>query len=155
MGHSRCNIQKKVEHDNHGCFDRIDGSLMTDPRYSFPTACSFFLASFQETFDVVSENLPMLTFLESIYPCQTMDGHTNAVICILVVNRLMYSGSADGSAKCWVTEFGDCTRQYKSHKGSVIAMKFHAGICKLCFSCMLPFTLCVTAFHPSFLANQI
>ena len=60
-----------------------------------------------------------------------MDGHTNAVICILVVNRLMYSGSADGSAKCWVTEFGDCTRQYKSHKGSVIAMKFHAGIRKL------------------------
>jgi hypothetical protein len=44
--------------------------------------------------------------------------------------RLMYSGSADGTAKCWVTEFGDCTREYKSHKGSVIAMKFHQGISK-------------------------
>ena len=75
--------------------------------------------------------------MERPSPHQTMDGHTNAVICILVVNRLMYSGSADGSAKCWVTEFGDCTRQYKSHKGSVIAMKFHAGICKLLARCLL------------------
>ena len=73
---------------------------------------------------------PKVSFATVNIPYQTMDGHTNAVICILVVNRLMYSGSADGSAKCWVTEFGDCTRQYKSHKGSVIAMKFHAGICK-------------------------
>ena len=57
-----------------------------------------------------------------------MDGHTNAVICLLVVNRLMYTGSADGSAKCWVTEFGDCTRQYRGHKGSVIATRFQSGI---------------------------
>ena len=28
-----------------------------------------------------------------------MDGHTNAVISLLVVNRLMYTGSADGTAK--------------------------------------------------------
>ena len=80
-----------------------------------------------------------------------MDGHTNAVICILVVNRLMYSGSADGSAKCWVTEFGDCTRQYKSHKGSVIAMKFHAGICMYLFKAACHSARCLilhnTAFH--------
>ena len=60
---------------------------------------------------------------------QTMDGHNNAVICMLVVNRLMYTGSADSSAKCWVTEFGDCTRQYKGHKHSVICMKFNKGVC--------------------------
>ena len=59
---------------------------------------------------------------------QSMEGHTNSVISLLVVNRLMYTGSADGTAKCWVTEFGDCTRQYKGHKGSVIAMKFSSGI---------------------------
>ena len=59
-----------------------------------------------------------------------MDGHTNSVISLLVVNRLMYTGSADGSAKCWVTEFGDCTRQYKGHRGSVINMKFQTGICQ-------------------------
>jgi WD40 repeat protein len=62
-----------------------------------------------------------------------MDGHTNSVICLLLVNRLMYTGSADGTAKCWVTEFGDCTRQYKGHKGSVIAMKFKNGVCKFPF----------------------
>ena len=60
---------------------------------------------------------------------QTMEGHTNAVICIVVVNRLMYTGSADSSAKCWVTEFGDCTRQYKGHKHSVICMRFDKGVC--------------------------
>lgn len=59
-----------------------------------------------------------------------MEGHTNAVISQLVVNRLMYTGSADGTAKCWVTEFGDNTRQYKGHKGSVINMRFKSGICK-------------------------
>ena len=65
-------------------------------------------------------------------PGQVMDGHTNSVICLLLVNRLMYTGSADGTAKCWVTEFGDNTRQYKGHKGSVISMKFKNGVRK-CF----------------------
>ena len=52
---------------------------------------------------------------------------------MIVVNRLMYTGSADSSAKCWVTEFGDCTRQYKGHKHSVICMKFHKGVCTFGF----------------------
>jgi hypothetical protein len=62
---------------------------------------------------------------------QVMDGHTNSVISLLLVNRLMYTGSADGTAKCWVTEFGDCSRVYKGHKGSVISMKFKNGVRKL------------------------
>jgi hypothetical protein len=66
---------------------------------------------------------------------QVMDGHTNSVICLLVVNRLMYTGSADGTAKGWVTEYGDCTRQYKGHKGSVICMKFRNGIRKSVIKC--------------------
>ena len=60
---------------------------------------------------------------------QTMEGHSNAVICLVVANRLMYTGGADGSARCWVTEFGDCTRHYKGHKHSVICMKFDKGVC--------------------------
>ena len=47
-----------------------------------------------------------------------------------VVNKLMYSCSADHTAKCWVVEFGDCTRTYKGHKHTVIAMSFQDGICK-------------------------
>ena len=58
-----------------------------------------------------------------------MEGHTNAAICLVVANRLMYTGGADGSARCWVTEFGDCTRHYKGHKHSVICMKFDKGVC--------------------------
>ena len=56
-----------------------------------------------------------------------MRGHTASVICMVVVNRLMYTGSADCNAKCWVTEFGDCTRKYTGHKHSVICMKFDKG----------------------------
>ena len=58
-----------------------------------------------------------------------MDGHTNAVISLVVANRLMYTGSADCTARCWVTEFGDNTRSYKGHKHSVICMKFDQGVC--------------------------
>ena len=64
---------------------------------------------------------------------QTMEGHSNAVICLVVANRLMYTGGADGSARCWVTEFGDCTRHYKGHKHSVICMKFDKGVCMFSF----------------------
>ena len=30
-----------------------------------------------------------------------MEGHNSAIICIQVVNRLMYTGGADSLAKCW------------------------------------------------------
>ncbi len=63
-----------------------------------------------------------------------MDGHTNAVLCLLVNNRLMYSGGADSVAKCWVTEFGDGTRSYKGHRHSVCALKFQKGIREFVFS---------------------
>ena len=59
---------------------------------------------------------------------QTMDGHGNAVTCMLITSRLMYTGSADSTARCWVVEFGDCTRQYKGHKHTVICMKCDKGI---------------------------
>ena len=71
---------------------------------------------------------PSLKLYGNSLNSQSMEGHHNAVICLLVKNRLMYTGSADGGAKCWVTEFGDCTRQYSGHKGSVIMMKFDNGI---------------------------
>lgn len=50
-----------------------------------------------------------------------------------VINKLMYSGSSDTSARCWVTEFGDCTRVYLGHKHTVSALKFHDGLRKQIF----------------------
>ena len=47
-----------------------------------------------------------------------------------VVNKMLYSSSSDGTAKCWVIEFGDCTRTYKGFKSSVTQMHFQDGICK-------------------------
>ena len=72
---------------------------------------------------------------------QTMEGHSNAVICLVVANRLMYTGGADGSARCWVTEFGDCTRHYKGHKHSVICMKFDKGVCTYNIFCVIHYLL--------------
>ena len=40
----------------------------------------------------------------------------------------MYTGSSDGTAKCWVTEFGDNTVVYKGHTMSVTVIKFFKGL---------------------------
>ena len=56
-----------------------------------------------------------------------MSGHSNSVLSIVVVNRLMYTGGSDGQAKAWVTDFGDNTRNYKGHRGSITCIKFHEG----------------------------
>jgi glutamate synthase domain-containing protein 1 len=42
----------------------------------------------------------------------------------------MYTGSTDGLAKCWVTEYGDNTVTYKGHSLSVSVVKFYKGLCK-------------------------
>lgn len=43
-------------------------------------------------------------------------------------HRLMYTGSQDGTAKCWVTEFGDNTVVYKGHTMSVTVIRFYKGL---------------------------
>ncbi len=63
-------------------------------------------------------------------PCRfkTFEGHAGSVLCLVVSNRLMYTGSTDSSAKCWVKDYGECTRTYKGHRHSVICMKLVNGI---------------------------
>ncbi len=36
-----------------------------------------------------------------------------------MTNKLLYSISADHTARCWVIDVGDCTRIYKGHHHSV------------------------------------
>ena len=60
---------------------------------------------------------------------QTMEGHTKAVICLIVANRLTYTGGADGTARRWVTDLRDASRHYKGHKNSVICMEYDKGVC--------------------------
>ncbi len=50
-----------------------------------------------------------------------------------VLNKLMFSASSDGTAKSWITEFGDCTRTYKGHKHSVLSFCVSDGIRKYSF----------------------
>lgn len=52
-----------------------------------------------------------------------------------LVNRHLYSGSADRTVKCWFVDTGERIQTYKAHKHSVSTLKYHAGICKLPFLC--------------------
>lgn len=51
----------------------------------------------------------------------------------------MYSGSIDGTVRCWVTEFADSTRRYCAHEHMISDMKYHDGFCKK-ISIHLPIT---------------
>ena len=47
-----------------------------------------------------------------------------------LVNRHVYSGSADRTVKCWLADTGERVRTFAAHRHSVSALKYHAGTCK-------------------------
>ena len=61
---------------------------------------------------------------------KNIDAHRGPIVTMTINHRLMYTGSADGTAKCWVTEFGDNTQVYRGHGMSVTAVKFYKGLGK-------------------------
>ena len=67
-----------------------------------------------------------------IFVIQTMEGHKRDILCMVMANRVMYTGSSDVSARCWVREFGECSKLYKGHQNAVICLKFYKGICESC-----------------------
>ncbi|XP_032100871.1 WD repeat-containing protein 86 isoform X4 [Sapajus apella] len=44
-----------------------------------------------------------------------------------LVNRLVYSGSADRTVKCWLADTGERVRTFTAHRRSVSTLKYHAG----------------------------
>ena len=50
------------------------------------------------------------------------------LLCLQVVNKIMYTGSSDHTGRAWVTEFGDNTRIYKGHKHTVSVIKVYDGM---------------------------
>nr|XP_031311576.1 WD repeat-containing protein 86 isoform X3 [Camelus dromedarius] len=44
-----------------------------------------------------------------------------------LVNRHVYSGSADRTVKCWLADTGERVRTFAAHGHSVSALKYHAG----------------------------
>ncbi|EHA98352.1 WD repeat-containing protein 86 [Heterocephalus glaber] len=53
--------------------------------------------------------------------------HQGSIICLELVEQLLYSGSADRTVKCWLADAGQCVRTFPAHRRSVSALKFHAG----------------------------
>jgi len=65
-----------------------------------------------------------------MYFLKSIDAHRSAIISMANAGRLMFTGSQDGTAKCWVTEFGDNTVVYKEHRMSVTSIKFYKELCE-------------------------
>ena len=57
-----------------------------------------------------------------------MEGHTGAVLCMQLVNKLLYTGSKDKTARCWVVAFGDNTRSYLKSQHSVSCLQVANGV---------------------------
>jgi len=55
-------------------------------------------------------------------------GHTQSIVCMQLLNKLLYTGSADTTARCWVTAFGEPTRTYDKHSHSVICLQVADGV---------------------------
>ena len=72
--------------------------------------------------------LAHLASLTAARALQLMRGHTKDITCMQLVNKLLYTGSVDADAKCFVTEFGDCTRTYTGQTNTISCLKFHQGI---------------------------
>lgn len=73
-------------------------------------------------------------FVIKCWDCITGDvlrelkGHEGSVLCLLIHNRILYSGSADRTARAWATEFGECTRIFWRNRASVTCIKYFDGI---------------------------
>lgn len=44
------------------------------------------------------------------------------------MNKLLFSISADHTARCWVYDVGDCTRIYKGHRHTVSCIQVDNGL---------------------------
>ncbi|CAF1099152.1 unnamed protein product [Brachionus calyciflorus] len=61
-------------------------------------------------------------------PLKTFNGHQTTVLTLLAHRKLLYSTSSDHTARCWVMDFGDCTRVYKDHGHSVSCLIENNGL---------------------------
>ena len=57
-----------------------------------------------------------------------MEGHAAPILCMQVVKKLLYTGSKDKTARCWVTAFGENTRTYQKSQHSVSCLKVANGV---------------------------
>jgi WD40 repeat protein len=57
-----------------------------------------------------------------------LKGHEGTVLCLLAHNRILYSGSADHTARAWAMEYGECTRIYWRNSSSVTCVQYFDGI---------------------------
>ncbi|KAJ8775861.1 hypothetical protein J1605_016088 [Eschrichtius robustus] len=64
-----------------------------------------------------------------------------------LVNRHVYSGSADGTVKCWLADTGERVRTFTAHRHSVSALKYHAGTCERWVPERVPVTLPALPIH--------
>ena len=57
-----------------------------------------------------------------------LKGHEDTILCLITHKRILYSGSADRTARAWAIEFGECTRIYYRNESSVSCVQYYDGI---------------------------
>uniref|UniRef100_I3MWR0 WD repeat domain 86 n=1 Tax=Ictidomys tridecemlineatus TaxID=43179 RepID=I3MWR0_ICTTR len=81
---------------------------------------------------VVSPRGPKPSALPGAWPClgprQLPPFPSSDLLLLLqLVDRLLYSGSADRTAKCWLAHEGEHVCTFPAHRHSVSTLKYHAG----------------------------
>ena len=58
----------------------------------------------------------------------TLQGHTYQVICLIVHNDILYSGSDDRTIRAWNLDTNECITALQGHTGHVICLIVHNNI---------------------------
>lgn len=59
---------------------------------------------------------------------QILKGHSGPVIALHVYKKILFSGSADKTARAWVIQFGEYTRVFEGNNSGVCHIQYFNGI---------------------------
>ena len=74
------------------------------------------------------EHFKDLLTLPSGTPIATLQGHTWVVICLIVHNNILYSGSSDNTIRAWNLDTNECITALQGHTDYVLSLIVHNHI---------------------------
>lgn len=57
----------------------------------------------------------------------SLDGHSDTVFSLFLMDSFLFSGSSDSTIVCWNTENGEMIRHYDGHSGIVVSVAVFDG----------------------------
>ena len=71
--------------------------------------------------------------LPSGTPIATLQGHTDYVICLIVHNNILYSGSSDDTIRAWNLDTNECITALQGHTAYVSCLIVHNNVLYIVF----------------------